>query len=929
MHCRHNFLWILLLAAGKQRVLATTLAAASTITATGSVTRTTDSTCQSRTINYLTHTLPQQCLAHTHSAYWSTTTTTITVEPRVPETALSVEPASTTTRRNAQGNPPESSTEPSQSLRTETPIKVQSIHDDPNPPSQHSANPTDIGSTSVSSTEAATATALSSEEVDSPLDNSNFLSFEEWKKQNLARAGQSSEHVDGQRPPSVGGQNRRRPGTIHNALDSLGEDTEIDLDFTGFVSSAQKIGHQVEPGNGRQPKRTETYGGALMGEEPVEDGQVPQSLRPRGKDAGKTCKERFNYASFDCAATVLKTNPETKAASSILVENKDSYMLNECSATNKFFIVELCEHILIDTIVLANFEFFSSMFRTVRVSVSDRYPVKMDRWRELGTFEARNSREVQAFLVENSLIWARYLRVEILTHHGIEYYCPVSLLRVHGTTMMEEFRHQEETARDEDDLAEDLVSSVAKQVEETASPPESAHDKRNIVPLEGTRTAISASGAADPAWWTTDQAQIRDTLSLQESESPHVSTNLAGIGSSRWRVSQCASQKMKESSLETRMPASDPTRSNDTLSSAATNSSEMSSISSSPTVPSPKGSENRSREPPYSVTSSTHPAPPNPSTQESFFKTIHKRVQLLEANSTLSLQYIEEQSRILRDAFTKVEKRQLAKTTTFLENLNSTVLAELRHFRQQYDEIWQSTVIELENQRESSQQEILAVSARMSILADEVVFQRRMSIFQSALLLLCIGLVIFSRGAASGHLDFSGLSTMRMKSPSTLRLPVESFSDSPASTRPNTSWHRDGSFEPVRSHRRARSDDSVGTPRSPTFEFSPPTPTSVETDSDEGSYESRQGVAAQRSPPPLTGHDQDVMQTRSSPATPTGERRSTKDASAWRCKSPQTAGNGRFDSSSTFEGRSPLDPALFITSAEPGERPAHTFDNGG
>ena len=62
-------------------------------------------------------------------------------------------------------------------------------------------------------------------------------------------------------------------------------------------------------------------------------------------------------------------------------------------------------------------------------------------------------------LIENPLIWARYLRVELLTHFGAEYYCPVSLLRVHGTTMMEEFNHEVKGLRSEDD-AEDEVEDT-------------------------------------------------------------------------------------------------------------------------------------------------------------------------------------------------------------------------------------------------------------------------------------------------------------------------------------------------------------------------------------------------------------------------------------------------------------------------------------
>ncbi len=172
----------------------------------------------------------------------------------------------------------------------------------------------------------------------------------------------------------------------------------------------------------------------------------------RSKDAGKTCKERFSYSSFDAGATVLKTNKGAKNAKAVLVENKDSYMLLECGTPNKYIIVELSDDILVDTIVLANFEFFSSMVRRFRVSVSDRYPVKADKWKDLGTFEARNSRDIQPFLIEHPKIWAKYIRVEFLTHFGNEFYCPVSLIRVHGSRMLDSWR-ESETGTDEDDEA--------------------------------------------------------------------------------------------------------------------------------------------------------------------------------------------------------------------------------------------------------------------------------------------------------------------------------------------------------------------------------------------------------------------------------------------------------------------------------------------
>jgi hypothetical protein len=171
--------------------------------------------------------------------------------------------------------------------------------------------------------------------------------------------------------------------------------------------------------------------------------------------------------------------------------------------------------------------------------------------------------------------------------------------------------------------------------------------------------------------------------------------------------------------------------------------------------------------------------PPQPSTQESFFKSVHKRLQQLESNSTLSLKYIEEQSRILRDAFTKVEKRQVSTTSNFLANLNQTVISELQGLRQAYDHLWQSTVIELEGQRQLSQHEMLAMSARLTMVADELVWQKRMGILQSTLLLLCLALVLFGR-TSNGYLEMPIMQQMMNRSTAALRTSWESPPGSPS-----------------------------------------------------------------------------------------------------------------------------------------------------
>jgi hypothetical protein len=786
-------------------------------------------------------------------------------------------------------------------------------------------------------------------EADSPFDNDNFLSFEEWKKKNFVRAGQTPEGVGQGRAASAEQRARRRPVDV-NALDSLGEESEIEIDFSGFgnVPTGEE-GSGSPSGNKNDVENAKTTG--------EKDNSAPSSWA-LSKDAGKTCKERFNYASFDCAATVLKTNSKATSSSSVLVEHKDSYMLNECSAKNKFVIVELCDDILVDTIVLANYEFFSSMFRHFRVSVSDRYPVKMQRWRTVGTFEARNSRDIQPFLVTEPQIWARYLQIEFLTHYGNEYYCPLSLIRVHGTTMMEQFRRDEEEARGDDDFAEPIEAAEGEPVK-TAVPigEDGAPVPTERMPTESDKDVVY-----------TPEVQVKADK-ISKPEKPVVT------------ATQPISGKPQSGSLEQTpaVPSEDlpPRNATDTAKDGKTASASASSNNSSsptppsPTPPSPSPSSNETKEansiPTHSSTgaeaplrmavqtapssqipevvekkanataassqsvkasakpsangsagaassslgkaassstgngshaqaqarspSQTQPNPGAPTTQESFFKSIHKRLQQLEANSTLSLQYIEEQSRILRDAFIKVEKRQLSKTEKFLDHLNSTVMQELKAYGNLYDQMWQSTIMELESMKERQRSEMGEIGARLSLVADELVWQKRMAVVQSTLLLLCLGLVLFVRSGTLGTQSDAGMPIVQQ-----IGHKYSQFFDSPPGTPATTGssrrrrtfrnmWRSDTSVHQM-------SDAETDGNRSPVIEFSPPTPTTPHSPSHIG-YETAsspedvndigtgdEGESGLHTPPTETLDidfgDQakrvEVLETQSGPATPNGTR---------------------------------------------------------
>uniref|UniRef100_A0A8C2XQH5 SUN domain-containing ossification factor n=1 Tax=Cyclopterus lumpus TaxID=8103 RepID=A0A8C2XQH5_CYCLU len=149
-----------------------------------------------------------------------------------------------------------------------------------------------------------------------------------------------------------------------------------------------------------------------------------------------------NYASVECGAKILSANNGATSTSAILMENMDIYMLNPCS--NKiWFVIELCEPIQVKQLDIGNFELFSSTPKDFLVSISDRYPT--NKWVKLGTFHARDERIVQSYPLDEQLyaiyvkMFIKYIKVELLSHFGSEHFCPLSLIRVFGTSMVEEY----------------------------------------------------------------------------------------------------------------------------------------------------------------------------------------------------------------------------------------------------------------------------------------------------------------------------------------------------------------------------------------------------------------------------------------------------------------------------------------------------------
>ena len=62
------------------------------------------------------------------------------------------------------------------------------------------------------------------------------------------------------------------------------------------------------------------------------------------------------------------------------------------------------------------------------------------------------------------MIWAKYLRIEFLTHYGTEYYCPFSQIKVFGTTMMEEVQEEKATLSSTDSTIPSKVSTLSHEI---------------------------------------------------------------------------------------------------------------------------------------------------------------------------------------------------------------------------------------------------------------------------------------------------------------------------------------------------------------------------------------------------------------------------------------------------------------------------------
>ena len=153
----------------------------------------------------------------------------------------------------------------------------------------------------------------------------------------------------------------------------------------------------------------------------------------------------------DCGSKIVAANPESQGAPNVLSGYRDEYMLNKCT-DKSWFVVELCESIKALKIEIANFELYSSVPHVFKVSLGNAFPAREKDWTTFGTFRAEDERSMQSFSSDGD-VFGKFVKVEVLSHHGSEHYCPISQFKIFGISEIELIGSDED---DDDDDTNDV-----------------------------------------------------------------------------------------------------------------------------------------------------------------------------------------------------------------------------------------------------------------------------------------------------------------------------------------------------------------------------------------------------------------------------------------------------------------------------------------
>lgn len=231
---------------------------------------------------------------------------------------------------------------------------------------------------------------------------------------------------------------------------------------------------------------------------------------PEDEDDDLNARVSVDYASKSAGAQIIEKSASFKGTSNLLNGDRDKYAIAPCQE-KKFVVVSLSEDIRVEVIILANYERFSSTVQNFQVMGSQT----LGKWVDLGTYEAASGHGEQTFPLRNPT-WARYLKFKFLTHHGAEYYCTLSQIKVHGSTVVEGF-HEQWTNEDENkppDASEQESAITIEPSKDKESIGESSKDVLTATTMSDNVSSIESEIVTDEA---SNQSSSNATNSINSS----------------------------------------------------------------------------------------------------------------------------------------------------------------------------------------------------------------------------------------------------------------------------------------------------------------------------------------------------------------------------------------------------------------------------
>eukprot|EP00871_Galdieria_phlegrea_P003584 jgi/Galph1/4226/GphlegSOOS_G2922.1 len=159
----------------------------------------------------------------------------------------------------------------------------------------------------------------------------------------------------------------------------------------------------------------------------------------------------FNFASIDAGARILAV--------------RNMYMLSPCKY-KRWIVVELSEEILLKRIEIANFEYFSSFPESVAVLGSQSFPT--DKWILLQIASFNQSRDIQYFEMQEEA-FIRYLKLLFIGVQGNEFFCTISLVRVFGKRLVDDWKEALEQSNRDKRVAAEVMAGVSLKKQSSAS----------------------------------------------------------------------------------------------------------------------------------------------------------------------------------------------------------------------------------------------------------------------------------------------------------------------------------------------------------------------------------------------------------------------------------------------------------------------------